>query len=448
MWRVWTSPFAALLAPGCVTSFAPVSHDLSKLPPDDALAETIDVLEQMYAFTEHKGIDWAELRVRLGEEVAGWGQDDPEYDHVLRALVLELPDGHVLLRNAEPDRQRCPQAAASLGVTFGDLDDSSIVVVAVDESGPAAEAGLAPGDELQMWAGLSVTEALAMQPVHCWHDGLATIERRDQARLRFLGRAEEGAEVSMQITRDGQTWGTTVTAQPDPRPWAEVLGAAEPDARVTARMWTKDVGYLAIGWEATAATDRDVRRELSNLWADGARALIVDLRGNDGGTDQTASNVLGMFTDRSWFYETITMFDRRRDDQRAVSEVWVEPQEVRWDLPAAVLIDGETVSSGEGMAMMFAQFPGIEVVGFDATNGSFGSGGSTIQLPGDWELTFPAGRSLDADGEIQIDSDHTLQGGIAPTHRVPRSRANRLARGADPHGFLVDYAIANVLEAP
>jgi carboxyl-terminal processing protease len=121
--------------------------------------------------------------------------------------------------------------------------------------------------------------------------------------------------------------------------------------------------------------------------------------------------------------------------------VWVEPQEVRWTLPVVALINGNTVSSGEGIAMMLARFDGVEVVGFEGTAASFGSSGSTAKLPHGWELTWPAGRSLDDDGVIQLDSDHTLEGGVSPTLRIPWTAANRIAWAEDPEGFEIDYAI-------
>ncbi|MEO0605902.1 MAG: S41 family peptidase, partial [Myxococcota bacterium] len=179
---------------------------------------------------------------------------------------------------------------------------------------------------------------------------------------------------------------------------------------------------------------------------EGARRLVVDLRDNQGGTDQTAANIIGMFTDQTRFYDTISMYDRRIGDQRVVSTVYVEPQEVRWDGPVVVLVNGNTVSSGDGMARMFVEL-GIPVVGFESTAASFGSGGSSLRFPGGWTLLYPAGRGLDEDGSILIDSDETLQGGIAPTHRIPWTADNRIDWAADPRGFVVDFAIANALEA-
>jgi carboxyl-terminal processing protease len=416
-------PLVALC--GCITSVLPPSHDFSDESPDEALSSTIDALDESYAFTDWKDLDWEAVYERLAEE------DD--WDRTVRLLVEAIPDGHVILENE--DGRLCPEAAGSTGVLFSDTDEGDIIVVDsdVDE--------VEPGDVLVSWNGLDVDAALDAQPLFCFPVGLATNERRRNGRIRLLGRGEVGATSTATLDRDGSPVEVTLDVKEDGDDLREMLGLEAADERVSSRMLTNDVGYLAIGWEATAVTDAEVRSAVRQLWRDGARKLVVDLRDNDGGTDQTAANVAGVFTDREWFYETITMYDRRTGEQDVISEVWVEEQEVQWTLPVAALINGNTVSSGEGIAMMLARFDGVEVVGFEGTAASFGSTGSTAKLPDGWELTWPAGRSLDAEGVIQLDSDHTLEGGVSPTHRIPWTAANRIAWAEDPEGFEIDYAV-------
>ena len=53
--------------------------------------------------------------------------------------------------------------------------------------------------------------------------------------------------------------------------------------------------------------------------------------------------------------------------------------------------------------------------------------GGQIVMPGSVGLMFPFGRSLSENGQIQLDSDHTLQGGIMPTTPIPRNASNVIA---------------------
>lgn len=53
--------------------------------------------------------------------------------------------------------------------------------------------------------------------------------------------------------------------------------------------------------------------------------------------------------------------------------------------------------------------------------------GGRVLLPYNVGLQFPFGRSLDANHQIQIDSDATLDGGVHPTVRIPHNASNAIA---------------------
>ncbi len=410
---------------GCILSVRPLAFDFSKEEPSEALELTVEALEQSYAFTDWKALDWSQVRDRLAE-----AEDE---DQAIRMLVEAIPDGHVLLEHDED--KGCPQAEGASGLLFSDTDDGEIVVALSQVEGVQA------GDVLRTWNGLAPEAALDQQPLYCFPVGLATHERRRSGRVRLLGRGEPGATLDLVLERGGEELDLSVTLEEDAGDLREQLGLTLPTERISARMLGSDIGYLAVGWEETAISDAAVRRELRALWGEGARKLVLDLRNNDGGTDQTAANIAGVFTDRAWFYETITMYDRRTEEQAVISEVWVKPQELFWDLPTVVLINGNTVSSGEGMAMMLARFEGLTVMGFEGTAASFGSSGSTAKLPGGWTFTWPAGRSLDEEGQIQLDSDHSLAGGVLPTHRIPWTVEHRVGWAEDPVGYEIELAV-------
>jgi carboxyl-terminal processing protease len=59
----------------------------------------------------------------------------------------------------------------------------------------------------------------------------------------------------------------------------------------------------------------------------------------------------------------------------------------------------------------------------------FGIDGGSIKLPGQIEVDFPIGASLDAKRRIQLDSDYTGKGGVTPQVRIPRTYDNMLAVG-------------------
>jgi len=433
---------ACLPCVGCVLSVRPLTDNFSDATPGEALSMSIQRLEQIYSFTDWKDLDWDSIQASLEAEAAS-AESDEDWDRVFRKLAQSMPDGHVSIWNTDPALDLCPEARASLGVTFALLADGTPVVTTVRSDGPADRAGVTVGDVLAVYDGMPPDGALDAAPLHCSPVGLATHERRARVQARLLGRAPVGAVVSLQLQGDDR-YAVELTAEHDGATVREALGMPLPEARVTHQMWTDGVGYIQVGWEETLLSERLFQRAVADLWGEGARSLVIDLRNNDGGTDQTAANIVGTFYEEETFYETITMYDRRTEGQVVISDVYVEPQPLRWDLPAAVLVNDNTVSSGEGMAMMLYRLDNVEIIGFEGTAASFGSAGSLIQLPGGWELSYPAGRSLDASGQIQLDSDATLEGGVPPEHRVPWTTDNRIADANDPVGFLVDYAAARL----
>ena len=79
--------------------------------------------------------------------------------------------------------------------------------------------------------------------------------------------------------------------------------------------------------------------------------------------------------------------------------------------------------------MEIARTPRGRTLGFDSTAGYFGIDGGSIKLPGQIEVNYPIGASLDANRRIQLDSDYTGKGGVSPQVRIPRTYDNMLAVG-------------------
>lgn len=422
---------------GCAV--VPGTLDLSDRPIDEAIGLSLDHLEAAYSFTEHKRLDWDAARAQL-QPLADAAAGEAQLDDVVRRLVPLLPDAHVQLFHDDPERDLCPEARHGFGVALAQLDDGRVIVAHVDG---ARGADLRAGDELIRWGGVPVEEARGAVAFQCFPLGAATHERIRQVQLRLLARGPVGAVVDVQLRRDGALHTTQLVAGPDTTDVREALGIELPTTLVAHRVLPSGVGYVSIGWEETYLAEVRVQRALSELRD--APGLVVDLRDNDGGMEQPAAKIAGLFSTGTSFYETVTFLNNHTLEQEVISELWVTPGELYWGRPTAVLIDGETVSSGEGLAMLLSRMPQVEIFGLEGTAASFGSTGSAIALPGGWRLAFPGGRSLDRDGEIQLDSDHTLQGGVHPTRRVPWTE-HTLVRHHAGEDVVLEAAVAWIQE--
>ena len=102
-----------------------------------------------------------------------------------------------------------------------------------------------------------------------------------------------------------------------------------------------DVGYINFN-SFTEGCAKDMRRALIDLKKQGAKSLVLDLRGNGGGSEQEAVDILNL-----WLPKGITVVENRGKFKHAskVYKTRVEPLDTV--MPIVVLVNGETASASE-----------------------------------------------------------------------------------------------------
>ncbi len=203
------------------------------------------------------------------------------------------------------------------------------------------------------------------------------------------------------------------------------------DSIVTFRMLDNNIGYFRIQAEmATGETVEEIMAHPDFIKMENAikyfndnhvEKLIVDLRLNNGGNDLQAAVSMGMFYENTSFYEYITA--TCDNDYEIIHALYTEPLSTLFTGEMAVLVDPNCISTGEGMAMMFDRLDNAHIVSHWGTNGSFGMvDWDPVAMPLGIAVNLPQARSLNANMQIQIDSDSTLTGGIDPDIKVPLDR--------------------------
>ena len=185
-------------------------------------------------------------------------------------------------------------------------------------------------------------------------------------------------------------------------------------------------------------------------------AVVVDLRGNDGGHDGEPPQLLSFFADEQVLVENVAvplataailaeagenmktcvdpafmLWDNTAKATRpGVDEPhpsWVTPHAdplVRWHGPVAVLVNRCTLSNGD-MSSMGLQRLGASIVGFEGTSGSVSLSDGKLLLP-EIRVAFTMGQSLDEQMQIQLESGKQGKGGVFPdaSGRIERSVEN------------------------
>ena len=102
-----------------------------------------------------------------------------------------------------------------------------------------------------------------------------------------------------------------------------------------------DVGYINFN-SFTEGCAKDMRRALIDLKKQGAKSLVLDLRGNGGGSEQEAVDILNL-----WLPKGITVVENRGKFKHASKEYKTRVEPLDTVMPVVVLVNGETASASE-----------------------------------------------------------------------------------------------------
>jgi len=274
--------------------------------------------------------------------------EPPEEDELVRGaiegMVGTLDDRYAEFYDAAEYQTLNAQLGGTIvgiGVVLEDTE-TGLVVQSVLPDSPAREVDLRPRDSIVTVDGEDVRDLPSDLVV-------------DRVR------GDEGTEVTLGVERDGAApFEVTVTRREIRVPNVQ-----------TARL-EGDVGYVQLRQFTDVAGD-EVRDAVRELVDGGARALVLDLRGNPGGYLPEAVEVAGAFV-----------------GDREVVSVGAEPETAREyrtpddpvapDAPLAVLVDGGSASASEIVAAALQELDRAQIVG----ETTFGKG--TVQtiapLPG------------------------------------------------------------------
>lgn len=458
----------------------PVEGDFSGLGWSQAFFAVHDFFSRTYAFGDWKKIPWDRMAAYYGQKIvaAEASGDRDAYRVAMVEYLKEIPDGHLKI-TADTDDLRERFIGGSYGLGLAELDDGSIIAAAVRTDGPAGKAGMPAGARILSWNGVPAEKALLAADIR-WFKNAATRDDLELERLQGITRAPVGTRATVVFeppsagpaaspaaaATGGQSFTVELVAQHDDFAdlglfdIAPIPSTDELHRNVIWKILDGNIGYLRIYHVIhfdditkypTEVTDAVVEA-LKAFKTAGVTSLVLDLRGNRGGSDQVAADISGFFAGEEAFYERTAWynassgrFDLAYSDLFAQTfelsdrALWVVPREPHFEGEIAVLVNPATISSGEGLAMAIGRLPDAKVLGFYGTHGSFGLIPWPVAMPEGFAFEYPIGRSLDASGRIQIDADASGSGGIQPSIRVPRT-AETMAAFASGTDVELEYA--------
>jgi carboxyl-terminal processing protease len=306
-------------------------------------------------------------------------------EDTLRAATAGMVSGagarkwDALLSPAELAEMRADLSGEVVGVGVEikhDEDGGTLLVMGVIPSTPAARGGVQAGDRV-----LKI-------------DGTA-VKGRAFRDVVYAIRGKPGTRVTLTILRDDQVLQKTLTRES--MQWSPVESAMLPNG----------VGLVTV----RAFTDKTppmLRAALDKLLAAKPRALVIDLRGNEGGLFERVIDCAALFVPRGATVVTKVGRGGREEAYRTQADPLAR-------LPIGVLVNGHTASSAELLAGALKEDVGARVVGM-RTMGKWNVQ-KIEELPNGWAIKFTVGvfrsprgelldgKGLDPDVEVAMDDN-------------------------------------------
>jgi carboxyl-terminal processing protease len=456
---VWDDP-CALFEAGNETaynaamdaSFAPIAVNLTpaadyrNLSWTDAFISLNSLMKERYAFTEWRGVDFDALN-RTWEPVVADAENHKDKAAYLRAIkgyLFAIPDGHANMLSESGDYgAKDADLGGGFGLALVQIDSGDVIVSYVANGSAAEKAGIAAGDTVTAWEGKEIHDAINATPYIWATKKPSTLEGMRLQQTRLVTRAPVGTTAtvtftggaanesrSASLTAYNDSYDTLIKSSFFVGKQINDIGAADPlngitpqiaNATVTSRTLPGGYTYIRILGESYDAYPA-FKAAMQSAIANKSPGVILDLRWNGGGEDNLAACMAGWYLDRPVFFEHATMYDPGTGRTVPLTATWSKPQPVWYDGPVALMVSSDAISSGEAVPMMLTKTGRGAVVSWFGTDGAFGINGLQAIMPLDFYVLFPAGASLDENYAIQLDSNASLVGGVAPTVRVPLNR--------------------------
>lgn len=331
------------------------------------------------------------LAEAIDHQFIGTADQTQIQDAAAEAMIAALGDRWSYYISAEEyaahlDRQN--NSYVGIGVTVQQRQDGKgIEVIQVNAEGPAAEAGILPGDIL----------------THADGTFLGDLTLTEGKNL-IIG--EKNTQVMLTILRGEQTMELSVVRKVIHSKVAE------------GQMLTENIGYVVIANFHDNAGKETVA-EVEKLLEQGAEKLIFDVRDNPGGYVHEMVHALDYLLPEGPLFRSVN-YSGIEDVEESDADCL--------DLPMAVLINGNTYSAAEFFAAALSEYDWAVTVG-EPTSGK-GYYQTTIQL-GDGSAvqlstgayTTPNGVNLTEVGGLKPDVPATAAEVLVPVAEDPQIRA-------------------------
>ena len=271
------------------------------------------------------GTKLEQLESLILERFIGDADQTAMEDAAAAAMVKSLGDRwsyYIPASEYDAHEEQVNNAYVGIGITIEAKEQEGFLVKAVNESGPAGEAGVQVDDLVIEVEGQDVREMTATD-------------------VRNLVRGEEGTCVSLTVLRQGER----VTLSVERRQVRTVVASG--------RMLTDKIGLVTIENFDSRCAEETIAA-IDDLLGQGAEKLIFDVRNNPGGYAKELVKVLDYLLPEGELFRTVDYAGKENVDHSDADCL---------DIPMAVLVNGDSYSAAEFFAAALSEYGVADVVG-------------------------------------------------------------------------------------
>jgi carboxyl-terminal processing protease len=349
-----------------------------------------ETINKEYFDPEFGGVDWAAARQRYAPQAAS-AKNDAEFQTVLAQMLQELKTSHLGITGAEDFGAAMSFPILWTGLSFRDIDNE-VVITRILKDSPAERAGLRLGSSIKKIDDAAVSSS---------RETFNQLYEKEIRRITFVDEQDVMREVELQNQ-----------LPPSDQFEKQQFGNSTVHALLESRRLAGDIGYIHFTVFLPALKTKLLAALESMRDAPG---VIIDLRGNGGGSDALGNPMASALLGR----ETVLGINRtRKGDIDWKSRRHKNP----YKGVVAILVDGDSGSESEAIAAGLQDAGRAVVIGKKTAGGVMD--GKLKPLPAGALFLYPVGQSLTTKGVI-------LDGrGVIPDIEVNLTRAE-LLKGRD-----------------
>ena len=414
---------------------SPLYFNHSRESYTESFHSLVQDMDKHYILKEWKEVDFAALEDKYIPMVqeAEQAQDKGKFTDAVMAFCCELHDGHVPVVTDDEGMIRFASYTMSYkpheyGLAMVQLDSGDVIAVCTTED--VQKLGIGDGTVITEWNGKDILTA-------CEEDvpdlGMPVKENADRVAAMVLsGVGGDTVDVSF-IDKDGSEQTVTLTDLGEPHTQLEAfrayrhfetLGTEEEfqsldEENFTTKMLDDKCGYLRVTAEGTDNGFYDIfvgymmgdhaqaremfREKLRELKSQGMEYLVIDLRNNQGGTDEITNALCDLLTTEDWY--GLGVGTRKNGKYICNADHNIHADGEFADLKVVALTNFGCLSAGDSASHYLSRLPNVTLAGLTDPYGcNQETGGISVLSGGSVYVGFPVGLVLDGNGDVNIDT--------------------------------------------